>query len=161
MKIAISIAALAAALVASPVLAQQAPAMQQPTAAEAEAFLTKAEKALFDQSLISSRAAWINATYITDDTDALDEAAVCLDACVRHNPLPMGSPYEQSFRLTRVGLDGAVMETGAAAENGTQSAVSIRTSAFVKAISEDLKFHMDDSQALYKSSSATGAALKI
>jgi len=97
----------------------------------------------------------------TDDADALDEAAVCLDACVRHNPLPMGSPFEQSFRLTRVGLDGAVMETGAAVENGAQNAASIRTSAFVKAISEDLKFHMDDSQALYKSSSSTGAALKI
>jgi len=93
----------------------------------------------------------------TDDADALDEAAACLDACVRHNPLTMGSPYEQSFRLARVGHDGAVMETGAAAEN----AASTRTSAFVKAISEDLKFHMDDSQALYKSSSATGAALKI
>ena len=83
MKIAISIAALAAALVASPVLAQQAPAMQQPTAAEAEAFLTKAEKALFDQSLISSRAAWINATYITDDTDALASYFGAIDTTMR------------------------------------------------------------------------------
>ena len=70
MKIAISLAALAAALVATPVMAQAAPAAA-PTAAEAEAFLTKAEKALFDQSIISGRAAWINATYITDDTDAI------------------------------------------------------------------------------------------
>lgn len=97
----------------------------------------------------------------TDDADALDEAAACLDACVRHNPLPMGSPYEQSFRLARMGADGAVLHTGAPAANGTQSAVSVRTNSFVKAISEDLKFHMDDSQALYKSSSATGAALRI
>ncbi|PDH69870.1 MAG: peptidyl-dipeptidase [Sphingomonadaceae bacterium MED-G03] len=70
MKIAISLAALAAALVASPVMAQQAPAAA-PTAAQAEAFLAQAEKALFDQSIISGRAAWVNATYITDDTDAL------------------------------------------------------------------------------------------
>ncbi|MFN3798308.1 MAG: M2 family metallopeptidase, partial [Sphingobium yanoikuyae] len=83
MKIAISIAALAAALVASPVLAQQAPTAQQPTAAEAEAFLTKAEKALFDQSLISSRAAWINATYITDDTDALASYFGAIDTTMR------------------------------------------------------------------------------
>ena len=68
MKIAVSIAALAAALVVSPVLAQQVPA---PTAAEADAFLAKAEKAMFDHSLISSRAAWINATYISDDSDAV------------------------------------------------------------------------------------------
>lgn len=97
----------------------------------------------------------------TDDADALDEAQVCLDACVRHNPLPMGSPYEQSFQLARVGLNDAVANTGAAAENGAQSAMSLRTSAFVKAISEDLKLHMDGSQALYRSSSATGVALKI
>ncbi|MGW8203329.1 M2 family metallopeptidase [Sphingomonas bisphenolicum] len=71
MKIAISMAALAAALVVSPVLAQQAPAAAAPTAAEADAFLAKAEEALFDQSIVSGRAAWINATYITDDTDAI------------------------------------------------------------------------------------------
>lgn len=73
MKIAISLAALAAALVVSPVLAQTPAAAPTatPTAADADAFLAKAEKALFDQSIISGRAAWINATYITDDTDAI------------------------------------------------------------------------------------------
>ncbi len=75
MKIAISLAALAAALVATPVLAQEqrAPAAvpAQPTAADAEAFLAKAEKELFDFSLTSGKASWINATYITDDSDAL------------------------------------------------------------------------------------------
>ena len=68
MKIAVSIAALAAALLISPAMAQQAPA---PTAAEADAFLAKVEKAMFDHSLISSRAAWINSTYISDDSDAV------------------------------------------------------------------------------------------
>lgn len=50
MKIAVSIAALAAALMISPAMAQPAPA---PTAAEADAFLAKVEKAMFDHSLIS------------------------------------------------------------------------------------------------------------
>ena len=68
MKIAVSIAALAAALLISPAMAQQAPA---PTESEADAFLAKVEKAMFDHSLISSRAAWINSTYISDDSDAV------------------------------------------------------------------------------------------
>jgi peptidyl-dipeptidase A len=75
-KIAISIAALATALIAMPVAAQQpaappATSSAAPTAADAEAFLAKAEKALFDFSLINGRAQWINSTYITDDSDAL------------------------------------------------------------------------------------------
>jgi peptidyl-dipeptidase A len=79
----ISLAALAAALLASPALAQQAPATSTPTAAEADAFLAKAEKSLFDQSIISSRAAWINATYITDDTDALNSYFGAIDTKMR------------------------------------------------------------------------------
>ncbi|HLL59750.1 MAG TPA: M2 family metallopeptidase [Allosphingosinicella sp.] len=42
-----------------------------PTAADADAFVAKAEKELADFSIRSSQAAWVNATYITDDTDAL------------------------------------------------------------------------------------------
>ena len=42
-----------------------------PTAAEADAFVARAEKDLFDFSIIGGRAQWVNATYITDDTDAL------------------------------------------------------------------------------------------
>ncbi len=67
MKIAISLAALAAALVSVPVLAQQA----QPTAAEADAFLAKAEKEMFDHSVVAARADWLNATHISEDSDAL------------------------------------------------------------------------------------------
>jgi len=68
MKMLASMAALAAALVVSPAMAQQGTA---PSAADANAFLDKAEKAMFDQSLIQNRADWINATYISDDSDAL------------------------------------------------------------------------------------------
>jgi peptidyl-dipeptidase A len=37
----------------------------------ARAFVAAVEKDLFDLSVISGRAQWVNATYITDDTDAL------------------------------------------------------------------------------------------
>ncbi len=66
----ISVLALAGALVAAPALAQQAePAV--PTAAVADAFIVDAEKQLADFSLDANRIQWVNATYITDDTDAL------------------------------------------------------------------------------------------
>jgi len=42
-----------------------------PTAEEARAFIARAEKELAEFSVMSSRAQWVNATYITDDTDAL------------------------------------------------------------------------------------------
>lgn len=41
------------------------------TPADADAFIASAEKELFDYSVDASRVAWVNATYITDDTDAL------------------------------------------------------------------------------------------
>jgi peptidyl-dipeptidase A len=41
------------------------------TAAQADAFVGKAEKELKDFGTISAQASWVNATYITDDTDAL------------------------------------------------------------------------------------------
>ena len=48
------------------------PAPQYPlTPQGARAFVEAVEKDLFDLSVIGSRAAWVNATYINDDTDAL------------------------------------------------------------------------------------------
>ena len=38
---------------------------------EARAFVARAEKELAEFAVINSRAQWVNATYITDDTDAL------------------------------------------------------------------------------------------
>ncbi|MBA2771258.1 MAG: M2 family metallopeptidase, partial [Sphingomonas sp.] len=60
-----------------------APAMGAPTASAgttaypmtpegARQFIAAVEKDLFDYSVIASRAAWVNATYINDDTDALN-----------------------------------------------------------------------------------------
>ncbi|HYE27247.1 MAG TPA: M2 family metallopeptidase [Allosphingosinicella sp.] len=51
--------------------AAPAEARATPTAEEARAFVARAEKELAEFSVINSRAQWVNATYITDDTDAL------------------------------------------------------------------------------------------
>jgi peptidyl-dipeptidase A len=52
--------------------AAAAPAPDAPaTAAGAEAFIARAERELGEFTVISSRAQWVNATYITPDTDAL------------------------------------------------------------------------------------------
>jgi peptidyl-dipeptidase A len=52
--------------VAMPAFAQAAP-----TAADADKFVADAEKALLDFSTFNQQVAWINATYITDDSDAV------------------------------------------------------------------------------------------
>jgi peptidyl-dipeptidase A len=54
-----------------------------PTAAEAEAFIANAEKQLGELSVISGRAQWVNATYITEDTDALATYFGTLDTELR------------------------------------------------------------------------------
>lgn len=68
LRTAISSLALAAALIASPALAQQ---QAKPTAAEADAWVAGVEKEAAAMSVDASRVSWVNATYITDDTDAL------------------------------------------------------------------------------------------
>ncbi|WP_287980063.1 M2 family metallopeptidase [Sphingomonas sp.] len=68
LRTAISSLALAVALVASPALAQQ---QAKPTAAEADAWVAGVEKEAAAMSVDASRVSWVNATYITDDTDAL------------------------------------------------------------------------------------------
>ncbi len=71
----ISSLALVLALATSPALAATAPApaaaAATPTTTEADAFVARAEKELADFSTPAQQAAWINATYITDDTDAI------------------------------------------------------------------------------------------
>ncbi len=74
MKNLVSIAALAIATLSIPSVAhaqQAAAATAAPTVADAEAFIAAAEKDLFDFSVEGARVSWVNATYITDDTDAL------------------------------------------------------------------------------------------
>ncbi len=64
MKIFVSAIALA---VAMPALAQSAP----PTIADADAFIVKVEKEYADFGIYGAQVAWVNNTYITEDTDAL------------------------------------------------------------------------------------------
>ena len=79
MRSPVSLAALAAMLVAAPAVAQTGPAVAMspaaptaaPTAADAAAFVAEAEKTWSVVSVDAARVAWVNATYITDDTDAL------------------------------------------------------------------------------------------
>ncbi len=67
----VALAALAMGL-ASPVFAQDASATTPaPTAQDAADFVAAAEKDMFDYVVDASRIQWVNATYITDDTDAL------------------------------------------------------------------------------------------
>ncbi|WP_443972031.1 M2 family metallopeptidase [Sphingobium sp. CR28] len=65
MAVALSLAALA-----SPSLAQTAP-IAAPTAADAAKFVADAEKWGYDFSIDAGRVYWVNATYITEDTDAM------------------------------------------------------------------------------------------
>ncbi|WP_137897018.1 M2 family metallopeptidase [Sphingomonas sp. 2SG] len=68
----VSTAALAAALFVMPVAAQTgANTGAKPTAAEADAYVAAVEKEAADLSVPAQQTAWVNATYITDDTDAL------------------------------------------------------------------------------------------
>ncbi|OYY72368.1 M2 family metallopeptidase [Sphingomonas sp. 28-63-12] len=73
----LSAIALTMALFANPAIAKdKQPAATSavkspPTAADADAFVAAAEKQLADFSIDANRTQWVNATYITDDTDAL------------------------------------------------------------------------------------------
>jgi peptidyl-dipeptidase A len=131
MKFAVSMAALAAVLVASPVPAAEpsgrSAASAALTAADAEAFVARAEKEMFDFSIDAARMSWINATYITDDTDALaakfgaqgTEMAVrfALEAA-KYQALPGLSPdVKRKLDIMRGGLVlPAPTTAGAAAE---------------------------------------------
>ncbi|HET7816365.1 MAG TPA: M2 family metallopeptidase, partial [Sphingomicrobium sp.] len=54
-----------------------------PTADQAREFVARAEKELAELNVISQRAQWVNATYITDDTDALAAHFGTLDTELR------------------------------------------------------------------------------
>ena len=68
-RAAVSALALGMAVVSVPALAAKESA---PTAAQADQFVAKAEKELFDLSIPTAQVAWVNATYLTDDTDAIN-----------------------------------------------------------------------------------------
>ncbi|URW76295.1 M2 family metallopeptidase [Sphingomonas donggukensis] len=82
----LSLAALACALAASPAAAQTARQTAAPTAADADKFVADVEKYMAVRGVDSARIQWVNATYITDDTDALvaKDSAELTDLQVRY-----------------------------------------------------------------------------
>ncbi len=59
------------AAAAAPAPSMPGDTVAAPTAADADGFVQRAEKELADLSVDVNRAAWVNATYITEDSDAL------------------------------------------------------------------------------------------
>jgi len=117
MKNLVSLAALAVATFSTPSFAatlDTAAVTSAPSVAEAEAFLARAEKDLFDFSVEGGRVAWINNTYITDDTDALaakygeigTEKAVqyALEAAKYQNVAGLSATTRRKLDILRGGL---------------------------------------------------------
>ena len=62
--------------VASMARDEAGPASAAPAAADADAFIAAAEQQLADSSLYSAKVAWVNATYLNEDTDWLNARAL-------------------------------------------------------------------------------------
>lgn len=137
MKVMISTLSLALSLaVAGPALAapkqkdaSAAPAAV-PTAADADAFVAAAEKDLFDYTVEASQVNWVNATYITDDTDAMaarinavgTEKAVkyALEAAKYRDVAGLSADTKRKLDILRTGLVlPAPTRPGAATELNT------------------------------------------
>jgi len=121
-----STAATESAAPAAPRRAAARPA-RAPTVAEANAFIARAERELGEYSVINNRAQWVNATYITDDTDALaayfgtigtEMGVRYATEAARYQNVPGLSPdTRRKLNLLRNGLTLAAPRTpGAAAE---------------------------------------------
>jgi peptidyl-dipeptidase A len=141
MKTLVSVAALAIATLSLPqiAVAQDTPATASaPTVADAEAFLAKAEKDLFDFSVEGAQVAWINATYITDDTDAIaakygeigTEKAVqyALDAAKYQNVVGLSPEAKRKLDILRGGLVLPAPTTEGAAKELSEIATRLNSS---------------------------------
>ena len=141
MKNLVSLAALAIATISIPSIAaaQDAmpAAMAAPTVTDAEAFLAKAEKDLFDFSVEGAKVAWINATYITDDTDALaarygeigTEKAVqyALEAAKYQNVAGLSAEMKRKLDILRGGLVLPAPTTEGAAKELSEIATKLNS----------------------------------
>jgi peptidyl-dipeptidase A len=140
MKILVSVAALAIATLSIPSMAQAqqaATATAAPAVADAEAFIAAAEKDLFDFSVESARVAWVNATYITDDTDALaakygeigTEKAVkyALEAAKYQNVAGLSAETKRKLDILRGGLVLPAPTTPGAAKELSEIATKLNS----------------------------------
>ena len=90
-----------------------AQAKRAPTAADAKAFIASAEARLTELALRANQAGWVAATYITDDTEALNAEAsknyavavqqLALDAR-RFDKVKLSPELRRKFTLLRLGL---------------------------------------------------------
>lgn len=141
MKKLVSLAALAAASITIPsvAFAQSADVVTTaPSIAEAEAFLARAEKDLFDFSVEGGRVAWVNSTYITDDTDALaarygeigTEKSVqyALEAAKYQNVSGLSSEAKRKLDILRGGLVLPAPTTPGAAKELAEIATRLNSS---------------------------------
>ena len=83
------------------------------TAADAEAFINRAQKELLDLSVEAGRADWIKSTYITDDTEIiaakLDERSIAATMrlakeSTEFNRLALMPDLERKLKLLRLSL---------------------------------------------------------
>ena len=86
---------------------------QRPTVAEAEAFIKNAEAKLLELSVNASRADWVKATYITDDTEILaaqaDERAIAAQVelakqATRFDGLALPADLARKMLLLKISL---------------------------------------------------------
>ena len=73
------------------------------------------------------------------------------------NPLVVGNSIDENC----LHCQATTATSAAVAAPRDASCAEARTNAFVQAVSKDLKFSMDGSQALYASSASTGVALRV
>ena len=141
MKNLVSLAALAVATISIPsvAFAQSADVVSaNPSVAEAEAFLSRAEKDLFDFSVEGGRVAWVNNTYITDDTDALaakygeigTEKSVqyALEAAKYQNVSGLSAEAKRKLDILRGGLVLPAPTTPGAAKELSEIATRLNSS---------------------------------
>jgi peptidyl-dipeptidase A len=141
MKNLVSLAALAFATISVPTMAtaqDTAAIAATPSIAEAEAFIAKAEKDLFDFSVEGGRVAWVNSTYITDDTDALaakygeigTEKAVqyALAAAKYQNVAGLSAETKRKLDILRGGLVLPAPTTAGAAKELSEIATKLNSS---------------------------------
>src|SRR5258708_5687747 len=106
----------------------------EPTVAEAKTFLDNAEKRLFDLSLDSNQASWVQSTYITDDTEAvaaranersIAEAVRLAKGAVRFDKLTLPPDMRRKMQLLKVGLVLAAPANPAESGEVTRLAASL------------------------------------
>ncbi|MEQ1946267.1 MAG: M2 family metallopeptidase [Bryobacteraceae bacterium] len=109
-------------------------ALSAQTVADAKKFLDDAEKKLFELNWEAGQAQWIQATYITDDSEAVSaranervigEAVRLAKAAVRFDKVNLASDMRRKMNLLKVGLTLAAPSNPAESAEVTRLAASL------------------------------------